>query len=571
MINATIKLRTARLGEQLVNNQVISEGQLEQALQYQQETGLFLGEALLALDLVSPTVLGQYLEQVTGFPFVDLADSSIDIELARSIPENVCRRKMALPFGERDNKVMVAMIDPLDLAAVDDLRARLDRPITPGLVLEPDLQDALNRIYDVRHKAQSVLEEIDEEGSASERDLSVDELVGMAEDAPIVRLVNSIISAAISSGASDIHIEPTEKNVRVRCRQDGLLYDQMTFPRRHLAAVVSRIKIMSHLNIAERRRPQDGRFVARDDGNREFDMRVSIMPLIFGEKICMRVLEKSSSYGDPNKLGLFPEQQEIFEHFIRRPHGIILVTGHTGSGKSTTLYSALTRINDSTLNINTVEDPVEYHLVGLNQMQVNPKIGVTFATGLRTLVRQDPDVIMVGEIRDLETAEVAIQAALTGHLVLSTLHTNDAPGAMIRLQNMGVEPFLISSAVIGVIAQRLLRTVCPHCKQTSPASSAVVEAFGLPATEADSPVLASGAGCSKCGGRGMKGRTAVYEIMPMSEKLRDMVLRRESSAQIRGHAISEGMLTMREAGIRKALMGQTTLEEVTRVLFSEDF
>ncbi|HZT42030.1 MAG TPA: GspE/PulE family protein [Chthonomonadaceae bacterium] len=571
MINATIKLRAARLGEQLVNNQVLTEEQLEQALKYQQETGLFLGEALLALDLVSPTVLGQYLEQVTGFPFVDLADSSIDTELARSIPESVCRRKLAMPFGERDNKVLIAMVDPLDLATVDDMRARLDRPITPCLVLEPDLQEAINRIYDVRHKAQSVLEEIDEESSAGDRDLSVDELVGMAEDAPIVRLVNSIISAAISGGASDIHIEPNEKNVRVRCRQDGLLYDQMTFPRRHLAAVVSRIKIMSHLNIAERRRPQDGRFVARDDNEREFDMRVSIMPLIFGEKICMRVLEKSSSYGDPHKLGLFPDQQEIFEHFIRRPHGIILVTGPTGSGKSTTLYAALTRINDSTLNINTVEDPVEYHLPGLNQMQVNPKIGVTFATGLRTLVRQDPDVIMVGEIRDLETAEVAIQAALTGHLVLSTLHTNDAPGAMIRLQNMGVEPFLISSAVIGVIGQRLLRTVCPHCKSTSPASPAVIDAFGLPATEQESPVLASGAGCSKCGGRGMKGRTAVYEIMPMSDKLRDMVLRRESGSQLRGQAIAEGMMTMREAGIRKALQGMTTLEEVTRVLFSEDF
>ena len=570
MINAAIRLRTARLGDTLVANGVVTEQQLEQALEYQQETGMFLGEALIALGFTSQTVLGQYLEEVTGFPFVDLADSSIDMELARSIPEDVTRRKMALPFGERDNTVLVAMADPLDLATVDDMRARLDRPITPCLALEPDLEDAINRVHDARHKAQTVLEEI-EEGARQEVDLSVDELVGMAEDAPIVRLVNGIIQAAVSSGASDIHIEPMEKHVRVRCRQDGLLYDQMNFPRRHLAAVVSRLKIMAHLNIAERRRPQDGRFTSQDDNGKEFDLRVSIMPLIYGEKICMRILEKASNFGSTDKLGFFPEQQEAFEHFIRRPHGIMLVTGPTGSGKSTTLYGALNRINDSTLNINTVEDPVEYNLPGVNQMQLNHKIGVNFASGLRTLVRQDPDVIMVGEIRDLETAEIAIQAALTGHLVLSTLHTNDAPGSLVRLQNMGVEPFLISSAVLGVVAQRLLRTICPHCKQTSPASKAVIEAFGLPEGGDNPPVLATGAGCKKCGGRGMKGRTAVYEVMPMSEALRDMVLKRAGGSQLRGQAIAEGMMTMREAGIRKALAGMTTLEEVTRVLFSEDF
>jgi type IV pilus assembly protein PilB len=294
------------------------------------------------------------------------------------------------------------------------------------------------------------------------------------------------------------------------------------------------------------------------------------MPLIYGEKVVLRLLEKSGSLAVLSKLGFFPEQLSAFEQFIRRPHGIVLVTGPTGSGKSTTLYGALNRINDSTININTIEDPVEYHLKGVNQVQVNPRIGVTFASGLRTLVRQDPDVIMVGEIRDTETAEIAVQAALTGHLVLSTLHTNDAPGALVRLQNMGIEPYLISSAVIGVVAQRLVRTICLSCRETRAASLATVEAFGLPMREGKPPLLAVGRGCAKCSGRGMRGRTAIYEVMPMSETLRERVLQRASSALLRGQAISEGMVTMREAATRKVLEGITTPEEVARVLFSEE-
>jgi type IV pilus assembly protein PilB len=549
-------------------NGLITEDQLREALDYQQDKGVFLGQALVTLNILSPSVVGQFMEESTGFPYADLANLATDAEIARSIPEAVARRKLVLPFSATDDFVRVAMADPLDLAAVDDLRARMNRRIIPYVAFEQEIQDAINRLYDVRQKTQSVIDEISE--AADEPELSVDTLVGLAEDAPIVRLVNSIVQAAVASGASDIHIEPQEHVVRVRFRQDGLLYEQALIPRNHLAAVCSRIKIISGMNIAERRRPQDGRFKYKAETGLEYDLRVSILPLIYGEKVVMRVLAKQSNFANSATLGFFPPQKEAFEQFIHRPHGIMLVTGPTGSGKSTTLFAALNSINDSSRNINTVEDPVEYNMPGVNQMQVNPQIGFTFAAGLRTLLRQDPDVVMVGEIRDKETAEIAVQAALTGHLVLSTLHTNNAAGALTRLQNMGVEPFLISSALIGVIGQRLLRTICPHCKEDRPVNRGVIEALGLPMGNLPGK-LPIGAGCEKCGGRGMKGRTAVYELMPMSDKLRELVLAGGSGDQLHGQAIADGMMTMRDSGVQKVLQGITTPDEVVRVLFSEDF
>jgi type IV pilus assembly protein PilB len=565
------KFRTARLGEQLAADGLLTPEQLQEALGFQAETGVMLGEAIATLGYLTTAVLGPYLERMTGFPFVNLTDCDIDDDLARSIPEPLARHKQALPFAYVGDSVQIAMVDPLDLKAVDELRARLNRRIIPCLTFAADLTDAINRIHDGKRKAQSVLDEI-QSSTPFAAEMSVDELVGMADDAPIVRLVNSILHSAISSGASDIHIEPQEYVVRVRFRQDGLLYDQMNFPRGHLPAVVSRLKVMAQLDIAERRRPQDGRFSFRHENGSQYDLRVSLMPLIYGEKAVMRILEKTNTLATAEKLGFFPEQREVFESCIQRPNGIILVTGPTGSGKSTTLYAALNRINDASRNINTVEDPVEYNLPGVNQVQVHHSIGMTFAASLRALVRQDPDVIMVGEIRDVETAEIAIQAALTGHLVLSTLHTNDAPGAIIRLQNMGVEPFLISSAVIAVVGQRLLRTVCSACKEVQPAMEAMLDAFGITPRPGDPPpVLATGAGCIKCGGRGMRGRTAVYEIMQMSDALREMTLKRLPGSQLRAQAISEGMLTMRDAGLRKALEGATTIDEVSRVLFTDDF
>jgi type IV pilus assembly protein PilB len=564
------KFRDGRLGEQLVADGMITREQLAEALERQRQTGAFIGEAIVALGFVKSSTMGHYLQGVTGFPYVDITECPVDEQLARSIPEHLARRKVLLPFAEQDDAIHVAMADPLDLSAVDDLVTRLGRRIVPFLAFQDEIIQVINRLYDMRQAALSVLDEI-EDASSPENDLSVDELVGLSEGAPIVRLVNSIVHTAISAGASDIHIEPQEKQVRVRLRQDGLLYDQMTFPRNHLAAVVSRIKVMSHLDISERRRPQDGRFVCKHENGREYDLRVSVLPLIFGEKVVMRVLEKTSSLGDADMLGFFPEQRELFERFVRRPHGILLVTGPTGSGKSTSLYAALNLINDSTRNISTVEDPVEFHLQGVNQVQVHSQIGMTFAASLRALVRQDPDVIMIGEIRDRETAEIAVQAALTGHLVLTTLHTNDAPGALIRLQNMGVEPFLIGSAVIGVIGQRLVRTVCTQCKEIEPADPVIAQAFGMTIPEGAQFIMAHGRGCPRCNGTGMKGRTGVYEFMPMSDTLRQMIVQNASAPQLREQAISEGMMTMRECALRKMLTGQTTPDEVTRVLFSEDF
>ena len=499
-----------------------------------------------------------------GYPFIELTGLDIDMAVARTISERLARRRMILPFRVEGEVIEVAMADPLDLATLDELKARFRQQVRPFLSFSSDLTEAINRVFDVRHKAASALKDIPELAAIS-NELSVDDLVGLAEDAPIVRLVNSIIQGAITGGASDIHIEPQEDDVRVRYRLDGLLFDQMLIPRNHLAAVVSRIKIMSRLNIAERRRPQDGRFTALDEFEREFDFRVSVMPAIYGEKVVLRVLEKSNSLASLSKLGFFPDQQAEFEKMIHRPHGIVLVTGPTGSGKSTTLYASLQMINSPTMNINTIEDPVEYHLKGVNQIQVNPKIGVTFSTGLRTLVRQDPDVIMVGEIRDFETAEIAIQAALTGHLVLSTLHTNDAPGALVRLQNMGVEPFLISSAVLGVVGQRLVRTVCPGCRQQIEPSKEIREALDL-----GNAKISRGAGCSRCGKRGMRGRSATYEIMPMTAPIRDMVLERRSGAELKELAVAEGMKTMRQVGRQKVIDGITTPEEIIRVLFAEE-
>ena len=555
------------LGERLVAQGLISERQLTQALEYQQETHTFLGQALVSLGFLTMAAVGPILEETSGFPYVDLSSTEIDMEAARLIPEALARERRIMLFAATENTARVAMMDPLNLTLVDELRGRLNRRILPYVVFETDLIDAVGRVYDIRQRTQKVLDEIADVPSA-DPELSVDTLIGMAEDAPIVRLVNSLIQSAVSSGASDLHVEPQEKSVRIRFRQDGVLYEQATIPRQHLAAVASRIKIMAQMNIAERRRPQDGRIAFRASSGQQYDLRVSSMPMIYGEKIVMRVLAKNSSFSNSATLGFYPLQKAIFERFIRQAHGLMLVTGPTGSGKSTTLFAALNQINDSTRNINTVEDPVEYNVPGVNQMQVNSQIGVTFAAGLRTLLRQDPDVVMVGEIRDKETAEMAVQAALTGHLVLSTLHTNSAAGALTRLLNMGIEPFLITSSLIGTIGQRLLRTICPHCREPAPTDPIKLGLLGIPADKIPD-TLPLGRGCEKCGGRGMKGRTAVYELMPMTDTIRELLMKGAPTETIHQQAVSAGMITMRSAGLEKVLDGQITPDELLRVLFSE--
>lgn len=556
--------RALRIGEVLLDEGLINEQQLRLALERQRELGGFLGEIIVVEGFASAEIVGKHLSKIIGFEYADLSSAKFDPTVARRLDDAFLRRKRIIPIREDSNEIEVAMSDPLDVGVVDEIRARLNRPINATLAFGQEIDRKLDEVFTIKHKSESLIEEIQEFSGLI--DSSEDDLLALAGEGPIVRLVNNILESAVRQGASDIHIEPHETQVRVRYRVDGLLYEQMLLPRANHAAVVSRIKIVSHLNIAERRRPQDGRFVVRGDKGSPYDVRVSTANTVFGEKIVMRLLEKDGSIATISNVGFLPDQETYFNKIMKRPYGVVLITGPTGSGKSTTMFAGLSAINDPNINISTVEDPVEYHLAGANQINVNHKIGVTFATGLRTLVRQDPDVIMVGEIRDSETAEIGIQAALTGHLVLSTLHTNNAPGALIRLQNMGIEPYLVSSAVIGVVGQRLLRTVCQACSEQYPAPDEVIEEFGLPMNNGKTPLLNRGKGCPRCNGRGMKGRTAVFEVMPMSEGIRELVIKRANTDDIMDLARSEGMTTMRQAGIKKLLAGETTPDEILRVL-----
>jgi type IV pilus assembly protein PilB len=557
-----------RVGEVLLSLDAIDEQQLRLGLELQRESGGFIGEILVSEGFVSASVVGRVLSDLMGFPFSEISFDAIDHTVATRVDEDFARRKRAIPIREDDTGILVAMSDPLDIAAIDELRTRLHKPINPTLAFPYDIEQAVENVFTVQSKSQSIIESLSDQVGRDALDNN--ELLSQAGEGPIVRLVQNIIEGASRQGASDIHIEPREVNVRVRYRVDGILYEQMTLPRSSAPAVVSRIKIISHLNIAERRRPQDGRFLVKNESGATYDVRVSIVSTVYGEKVVLRLLEKNSSVSTVDRLGFFPEQQELFEKFIKRPHGVILVTGPTGSGKSTTMFAGLSRISSPKINISSIEDPVEYHLPGANQINVNQRIGVTFASGLRTLVRQDPDVIMVGEIRDGETAEIAIQAALTGHLVLSTLHTNNAAGAIVRLQNMGIEPFLITSAVIGVIGQRLLRTVCPSCREWYPANDTWIKEFNLGTANGGTLRLARGRGCVRCNNRGMKGRTAVCEVMPINDSLRNLVLKRANASDVTEQARADGMMTLRQAGVRLMLEGVTTPEEVLRVLYAEE-
>lgn len=562
--------RRLPLGEFLLSKGIITLQQLQTATESQKSSGDFMGEVLIALGYVPPATLGACMEELTTFPFIELTNFPVNKELLDRLPESYIRSNHIIPFAEWDDAIQVAMSNPLRLSIVDDLRDRLKRRIVPYYAFKSDIIAAINRVYGAGQKGADALSQLNAENAAVETAFSTDDLESMAEEAPIVRLVNGIIENAVAGNASDIHIEPQEKNIRVRFRQDGVLIEHMTFPRLHLHAVISRIKIMATLNIAERRRPQDGRATFNTEEHGNFDLRVSIMPLVHGESVVMRILDKKVDKLNLKTLGMEGDDFKQYHSLIRQPHGIILVTGPTGSGKTTTLYASLMEIASPEIKIMTVEDPVEYEIGGINQLQVVPKIGLGFSEALRGIVRQDPDVILVGEIRDKETAEIAIQAALTGHLVLSTLHTNDAPGAIVRLQNMGVEPFLISSALLGVMAQRLLRTVCPHCKELKTATRSTISAWNLPYINGKAPQIATGKGCSRCNNRGMKGRTAVYEFMEMSEPLRELTLARSATSRIRAQAIKEGMLPMRDFALKKVSTGHTTLQEVSRVLFEEN-
>ncbi len=559
----------SRIGQQLLAAGLISEEQLQTALEQQKKVRGFLGDILVRLGYVKADLVGQILSANIGFPYVHLADIMLDSEALDLLPEEFQRAHLVCPFRLQNGQLHVAMCDPLDLSVVDKIALQTGRKVVQFLAMSQDIQDTHDRIFSLKYAAEDALRDADEADGPEERDLDADVLADLAEDAPIVRLVNSILTGAIARRASDIHIEPQEREVRVRYRLDGVLTQVMTYPLRRHAAVASRIKIMAHLNIAERRRSQDGRISFSREGM-EFDMRVSTMAMAHGEKVVMRILDKRGIQTPLEELGFFDHQLALWERFLSRSYGIVLVTGPTGSGKSTTLYASLARINRPETNIVTLEDPVEYHLAGINQAQVNPKINVTFASGLRTIVRQDPDVILVGEIRDRETAEIAVQAALTGHLVFSTLHTNDAPSAVVRLENLGVERFLITSAVLGVAAQRLLRKVCDGCAEPHVPSPEMLSGLGVDAATAARASWRMGKGCPKCAGQGYRGRLAACEIMPMSTHIVEAIRNGADALELKRVAVSEGMITMKQAGIRRAAEGATTLAEVCRVLLDNE-
>ncbi len=568
------------LGQVLLDAGLITPETLQAALARQKATRAPIGEVLVAMGAVGKDDVLRALAQQQGLPYLTREELPSSAPLVKNLSPKYLRHYRVCPISIEGSILTVATSDPANPLLLDDLRQSIGPGIKLAVAPEEAILEAIERTYGAGASSplQRIVEGIREEGGGGEGEEDINQLRDMAFEAPVVRLVNLLIENAVMAEASDIHIEPFEDSLRVRYRIDGVLFDQESPPRRLQAAVTSRIKIMAELNIAERRLPQDGR-IRVTLGGRRIDIRVSTIPTVHGESIVMRLLDRSSIFLPLEKLGFAPDTRRLFESLIVRPHGMLLVTGPTGSGKTTTLYGALDKINSPGQKIITIEEPVEYQLKGVNQIAVKPKIGLTFVNGLRHIVRQDPDIIMVGEIRDLETAEISIQAALTGHLVFSTLHTNDATSAITRLENMGCEPYLISSVLHGVLAQRLVRRICLACRVSHAADPADLRALGLP--EALEPAgqgpgeegrpLFKGAGCDQCRGTGYRGRTGIYELFVISEEVRSLIVRKAPAGEIRGRAISElGMSTLREDGWVKAKLGITTIEEVLRVTQEEE-
>lgn len=570
------------IGEICLKLNLITEEQLQQALAKQKQLGgsESLGDVLVNMGLIGEKDRIRCLGDQWGVPFIDLTDLEPEPEAIKMVSQELARRQKVLPIARKNGKLALAMRNPLDIFVIDEIRLMTGVEVEPMIALEEEIVTAITRCYrsdaSVKEAVSSVMRDIESDKidftTSSEsiddgEDISIEQLRELSEEAPVIRLTNLIISRAVSDGASDIHIEPGREAVRVRFRIDGVLHEALAVPKKIQASLISRVKIMAEMDIAEKRAPQDGRIGATIEG-RQFDFRVSTLPSVYGEKIVLRILDKSAIGVGLNRLGLLPDTLERFEALIMRTYGIILVTGPTGSGKSTTLYSVLSKLNSGEKNILTIEDPVEYELAGITQTQINNRAGLTFAAGLRTMLRQDPNIIMVGEIRDAETALIAIEAALTGHLVLSTLHTNDAPGAVTRMIDMGVEPFLIASGVIGVLAQRLVRVICPKCKEQYKPPSDAVKRLGIPMEDGSEVTFYRGRGCDHCKGSGYKGRIGIYELMPVADKVRDLILARESSYAIREKAVECGMRTLKEDAMEKILLGTTSLEESLRVIYS---
>jgi len=559
---------SSRVGDLLLRKGLINADQLAKAQETIHEHGGMISSSLVKMGFIDEPTLVQALSQQYGLPVIRLDEHQIEPDVLGLVPQQLAHKHQLLPIQFNGSVLQVAMVDPSNILALNDIKFITGHDIQVVLAAETELKGHLEKLYDQNASYDSIIGDLDDANvEVIETDDQVDlqALERATEDAPVVKLVNAILSDAIKKGASDIHIEPYEKSFRVRFRIDGVLYEIMKPPMKLKNAITSRLKIMADLDIAERRLPQDGRIKLKLGNKREMDFRVSVLPGLFGEKVVLRLLDKGNLQTDMRKLGFDDKQMASFSAAIDKPFGLILVTGPTGSGKTTTLYSALTELNKSTVNISTAEDPVEFNLMGINQVQMHEDIGLNFAAALRSFLRQDPDVIMVGEIRDYETAEIGIKASLTGHLVLSTLHTNDAPSTINRLLNMGIEPFLVASSINIIVAQRLARRICEHCKEPQAISPEHLMGIGIPAAEAKHTQVFYGKGCQKCSGTGYKGRIALYECMPMTESLKEFVLNGASALEIKREAIREGMSSLRMSGITFLKQGITTVEEVLRV------
>jgi len=568
-------MQMSRLGELLVANNLITREHLARSLEEQKESSgqLRLGTILIKNGFIAEQDLTSFLSKQYGVPSINLAELEVDPAVIKIIPVDVAQKYQIIPVNRAGSTLIVAMSDPSNIFAVDDIKFMTGYNVEVVVASEAALKASIDKFYDQSASLADVMGEMemeDFEVVGDEEEVDVSSLERATEDAPVVKLVNLILTDAIKKKASDIHIEPYERTFRVRYRIDGILYEVMKPPLKLKNAITSRIKIMAELDIAERRLPQDGRIKIKLGGGKDMDYRVSVLPTLFGEKIVMRLLDKSNLQTDLTKLGYEPDALARFQKEIHKPFGMVLVTGPTGSGKTVSLYSALAELNKPSENISTAEDPVEFNFAGINQVQMHEDIGLNFAAALRSFLRQDPDIIMIGEIRDFETAEIGVKAALTGHLVLSTLHTNDAPSTINRLLNMGIEPFLVASAINLITAQRLARRICGECKIVEEVPEKALIDAGVSAEEAKGFVCYKGAGCPKCNGTGYKGRVGFYQVLPMLEPIRELILNGANTAEIKRESMRLGIKTMRQSGLTKMMEGVTSLEEVLRTTVSDD-
>ncbi len=560
-------IQKQKLGDILVSADIITEEQLEEALEHQEETGQKVGEALKDLGYIEGIELAAALSTQLNIPYVRLSDYNLTEDLKEVIPEDVARSRQLIPIEELEDQVVIAVADPLDIASMDEIKMMVGKEVEAVIAAEEDIESSLEDIYGSADEISGVIDEMTEDDVDLVSDQSADmgeDLEEQVNETPVIKLVNMILLEAIKNRASDIHLEPFEHKFVVRIRLDGVLQELNPPPKELQDAVISRIKVMADLDIAERRLPQDGRIRLQLAG-RTLDFRVSTLPTVFGESVVLRLLSQDDIDLETDALGMIPEVEEQYRNIIERPNGIMLVTGPTGCGKTTTLYAGLNHINNPEDKIITMEDPVEYELPGLIQCQVNQEVGFTFAGGLRSILRQDPDICLVGEVRDVETAEIAVQASLTGHLVLSTTHTNEAAGAITRLVDMGVQPFLLTSTIQAIVAQRLVRVVCDECKEEYAPDPEDLQALGKDPREWEDHTFVRGTGCDNCGDTGFRGRTGIFELLEMSQGISALINEKAPANAIYQKALAEGMIPMREDGWRKAADGITTVEEILRV------